>query len=699
MRKGLAKILTVLFLLSLIPITSFAAGFEAYALDTIAGYSTFLKTSQTTPNKEVVFEVKKPSGEAININAVTNQNGVAQAEFSDYYTSRAGVYSVAAKFSNGSLVGNRSTFTVFPGDVSTYKSTLTPADQLANLSEEIKLTASLLDDFGNPISGHQVKLVSSSGGDHIEAIKSSVSDSAGRVSFIVSSDSPGASSYAAYDVTADMILEARAKVAYFESANSLFRSTPSNYAFAASGAGSGAIDGFEFTDLPESIAAGQSFTFTVNAVDALSQTVVDYQGVVRFSVASNNFASATLPSDYQFTVLDQGSHTFSLAMSFMQPGTYDVEVRDLANTSVFGAETINVSTASLSSTAGAILSGTTITNPVPGTYSNNIQVVSGKTDAGATLKIFDNDFEIGSAVADVTGAFSFTTSLLTDGLHSFYVARVNGVGTIVETSDAVGIQIDTSSPELSQVVIDPDGTVAPGELVNVRVYTQENLSSAALVFEGNIYDMTDSGQGFYEGSFSAPIEFGEYPMTFVVVDQLGNESKFENSSTLVVGVAGSSSGNTLADVAGLAAVSSDHRITLSWVPPVSSINPIANYRVFYGISPNQLTEAVDTFTNSTTWYLPNLKNGLNYYFAVVAVDSLGNISPHLSNIVSATPNPDVVEVVPPDVASGAAGGDILMEMESDVSETGPEIFWVLLLSIIGGFFYAVTSKRRAFQRD
>jgi hypothetical protein len=118
-----------------------------------------------------------------------------------------------------------------------------------------------------------------------------------------------------------------------------------------------------------------------------------------------------------------------------------------------------------------------------------------------------------------------------------------------------------------------------------------------------------------------------------------------------------------------------------------------NYRVYYGLSPNQLTEAVDTFTASTTWYLPNLKNEVEYYFAVIAVDSAGNVSELFSNIVSTVPGPDVVDAVSPEVAMGSAGSEALEDMERDPSEAGPEITWLVLFSLMGGMFYVFMGKK------
>ena len=119
---------------------------------------------------------------------------------------------------------------------------------------------------------------------------------------------------------------------------------------------------------------------------------------------------------------------------------------------------------------------------------------------------------------------------------------------------------------------------------------------------------------------------------------------------------------------------------------------IKNYLVSYGLSPNQLTQAVDTFTNATTWYIPNLKNGTEYYFAIAAVDVKGNVSEGYEKIVNATPRSSVVDVLAPDVANGSAGSEVLANMKEDASKTGPEIVWLLVLSMLGGGIYALRTR-------
>ncbi|MEK7086137.1 MAG: fibronectin type III domain-containing protein, partial [Patescibacteria group bacterium] len=250
-----------------------------------------------------------------------------------------------------------------------------------------------------------------------------------------------------------------------------------------------------------------------------------------------------------------------------------------------------------------------------------------------------------------------------------------------------------------QVVIEPEGAVDPGTVIKVKLYAEENLSKAQVVVSGNVYNLTKNAQGYYETSFSSPIEFGEYKLNFTLTDDLGNESKFTAEKIIKVGTLDFTAKSKPGKVTGLIATPANGRVTLNWIALSSSLNSIKNYRVYYGLSPNQLTNAVDTFTAATTWYVPKLLNGTEYYFAVAAIDSKDNVSEGFEKIVSSVPfagAADVVDVQPPDVKNGTQGADALNDMKKDTSETGPEILWLVLLSALGGIFYSIRAKKRNF---
>jgi len=252
----------------------------------------------------------------------------------------------------------------------------------------------------------------------------------------------------------------------------------------------------------------------------------------------------------------------------------------------------------------------------------------------------------------------------------------------------VTVFIDTAAPSQLDVSLSPTGNVDPGTIVTVKLNSSDALSAARFEVAGNFYDMTRVADGSFTGSFASPIEFGTYPLNFTVTDELGNESDFSSASELQVGrLSQPPSAVLVADVSNLNARAADRRVTLNWDPVTESTNGVEYYRVYYGLSANSLVEVVDTFSSSTTWYVPDLKNGVRYYFAVVAVDSRGNTSERFSNIVSSTPGTGVGYVVDPAIENGTAGGDALEDMESEVSETGPEILWLVLLSMVAGWFY------------
>ncbi len=684
----LSLFLSVVFSLNSSAENHYSDVIEVYGMDTVAGYSTSLRTSKTSASSPVTFTILKPNGETLKLQGQTDSYGVAQIELSDYYTRTAGIYSASAAISGMNLNSRESTFKVYPDKVSVIDSVVSPEDQTVSLyGGKGKVTVKITDEFENPIEGHTIRLISSRSGDVITSVDpTGITNKDGEISFELTSNLRGISTYSVYDVSADVTLEKKAKIVYYDSANYVFSETP-QVSFGAIIAPSGLADHFEFIDIASSVAPDTSTSFTLNALDSSSSIVTNYVGTVRFSALLDNASFANLPNDYTFTAQNLGKHTFSLAISFDEPGTYTVEARDTVNNSIFGRGVFNVIQGSSAFSENGE-DNPVILNPASGTYSNAIQVISGESKPGASLKIFDGENEIGELTADVEGKFSYTTNILADGKHIFKAAEVSEIGTILSVSDSVEVNVDTNQPEILSFELNPVGSASPSSTVTVKIVVSEELSNAALLLSNDVVELTRSADGrTYTGSFVAPVTLGEYPLTFVLMDQLGNESRVSNQYKLTVSGAAS-----IGDAANLSATASDRKVTLTWSAPQTGVSNLKNYRVYYGFSPNQLTEAVDTFTPSPSWYIPNLRNGVEYFFGVVAIDNLGNTSQHFSNIVSAVPNPNAVSVTPPNVLNGSAGEDALGEMQTDASNSGPEMTWLFILSLLGGSLYMLAPK-------
>ena len=684
------KILVTLLLLIF---SGFAAPMSfatsAFGLNTIAGHTTVLRTSELAPRTDVTFEVSRPDGSVFNLPARTNDNGVALKEVSDYHTRLAGQYGVRVKVGNVSSQSFRP-FYVYPNRVSIEKSDLTPSDQVVNTSTgNAKFRVRLVDDYNNPIEGHRVKLISSSPGSVVKDLSDTGrTNNRGEIEFEASSNVSGKITYSAYDATSDVVLGSKARVAYMGTGSDILRDSLFTSVLANTGNPSGPVSKFEFTDVPTRINVGDDITLTLGAYDALDQKVTTYTGTVRFAVTSDNSAYASLPGDYQFISTDQGEHTFGLAFSFLREGTYELEVRDINNPTLGGAVSLEVSSVTVAPLDDDIV----ITSPSSNTtYSTNIQVVSGTAPPGANLRILNNDVRIGETVADSAGNFTFTTGRLSDGPHSLYVASVNEVGTIIDTSSTVNFSIKTTAATIERITIDPPGEISAGEIIKVTLVPTDPLSRATMLLAGNVYVLSAAPGGVYEASVPAPIEFGEYPISFTLTDTLGNEETFRDEVVLKVGPSAPPEIERPGPVPDLRAIPGDGRITLEWSPPETGADKVVHYRVFHGPAPHQLTDAIDTFTDATTWYVPNLVNGETYYFAVAAVNVRGAMSESFDTVLPAIPTPPVVYVEPP--PDPEEEKTALEELEEDVSEVGPEMSWLILLALFGGVLYSKFTKK------
>ena len=128
---------------------------------------------------------------------------------------------------------------------------------------------------------------------------------------------------------------------------------------------------------------------------------------------------------------------------------------------------------------------------------------------------------------------------------------------------------------------------------------------------------------------------------------------------------------------------------------------IAFYSIRYGTNPDNLDLGVETATDETAWFIPNLDSDTRYYFQVFAIDLDGNSSVEGSDLIfadigrpdstsyygNADPGTDVLV----DGVDTSVGGPDLSDLTT--SETGPSNVLALLFSFLGGG-YIVNRKRK-----
>ena len=100
---------------------------------------------------------------------------------------------------------------------------------------------------------------------------------------------------------------------------------------------------------------------------------------------------------------------------------------------------------------GAIMAG--------GSTDDTTPTLSGATEAGATVSIFDGDRLLGTTTADTSGNWIFTPpSLLSEGVHSLTVIATDATGNSSDPSASFTLTIDTTAPTFVSAATSIDGS-------------------------------------------------------------------------------------------------------------------------------------------------------------------------------------------------------------------------------------------------
>lgn len=166
-----------------------------------------------------------------------------------------------------------------------------------------------------------------------------------------------------------------------------------------------------------------------------------------------------------------------------------------------------------------------------------LPLMSGTTDPGTSITVFDGANPIGTATVDSAGNWTFTpTTPLTDGTHSLTVVATNGAGTTT-TSSPIVIIVDTlapDTPETPAVVVNPDGTdvtLGSGDITRdtnptlsgtgtvgdtITIYNGDDILGTVVIPPGGAWTWTPPG-GLDDGTYNLTL-------TVTAKDGAGNES-------------------------------------------------------------------------------------------------------------------------------------------------------------------------------
>jgi len=627
----LKKLASGLALLTMVATTlpmASASGFELYTQDTIAGYDTVLRSSQVEPLEEVHATILKPNGSLIELKTTAGESGFATIDVNGFHTSQSGLYHV-----NGYAFGTANDivetyFEVFADQPSMMTSSVKASKNSAKADgkDAVEITVTLKDAYQNPIKHHEIQLISSRSSDTITAQGSTMTNEQGVVVFSVAGQEDGVSTITAIDTTTGDILTKRESVMFSGTVVTSERRSPrssilgSSLLAQAQNVPQDAASLMVSTNPAGKVNVREAFDITVTARTQQNQPAIDYRGSIE---VSSDDASATLPTQirpYTFTGAEQplGSITFSLAGSFTTPGTKTITVRDIDNPNLTDELVLQVIDPS-----GPAIEDTEIliTEPQPGVITTKDVIVSGTTNPGILLKIFDNGLEVAEARSNNVGQFETELTNLTDGSHEVVVRWVDANGATLAESDPVQFTLRTSGPSLRGLNYIPQkDSYKPLEKVRVEVQSEAGLTSSNYSINGILTNLTENAStpGVYEGEVLMPADSGTYDVNILLTNTLGLTENVEIADAITIKSA------TL-DLSTIAyELVDDTSVQVTWTNPEDT-SGFAFYNVKFGLTADNLAGEQRVATTEEAITFRDLDLGTTYYFQFEVLDSQGTV--------------------------------------------------------------------------
>jgi hypothetical protein len=192
----------------------------------------------------------------------------------------------------------------------------------------------------------------------------------------------------------------------------------------------------------------------------------------------------------------------------------------LLNTGV-ASSVLSVTIDTTAPVAPAIASFSTDSGVVgDGITNDNTLTLAGTAEANSTVKVYDGATLLGSATANGSGAWSYTTAALSNGAHSLTATASDAAGNTGVASSALAVTVDTVAPNVP--VIASDAFVNSNE---VMLTGTAEVNSTVNIFEGTTQLGTTTADGRGAWSYTtSPLSNGNHAFTATATDAAGNTS-------------------------------------------------------------------------------------------------------------------------------------------------------------------------------
>ncbi len=647
--------ISILAALILLPFTGVAASATLQIPEMVAGVGGEAVIEGLSPNASGTLKIQTPSSRSFLLSFTINQQGSATVRILGTQVQEAGMYTATLTVGGSQL--SSASFTVLADKLDAKRSTVTTSSSRITPDgrDSVTVTVSLMDRYGNGLSGRPVELISSRSEDQVRA-STSTTDDAGAITFTVKTTKAGAVTLSAFDLLSALTLDEKVTInagssalpagaeigAYPSYAAPYPQYMPPYYQpypqymppygydpyssmnaslfgnFAAQAQSSEIVDRFQIEVNPAQPKTNDAASFTVSALDRNGKVVPNYFGTI--SIFSPTDPTAVVPGaglgmngrgTYTFLPRDQGVKQFAFGLVFhKRSATGEKQVLRVEDTSgsavIFGEWQGEVTGSDVIPDGNRI----TVTYPVKNGFVNSTRFVlkgTGPRFANLTVTVLGGEQDKYTGESDGDGKFEIPITLA--GQAANYLLRIQSQDGRYDSGD-IPFGLDALPPEVKSVTFLPEKP-QEGDSVLVSVESEAN-AVVKLTVEKQEYTLTPDATkpGTNRAAVQAP-KAGTYQLIVVVTDSAGNMT--QQRVALKVAPPG------LAIVTGLKGEITANRVKLTWYP----VEGADHYNVYVGKEPQNLLAIPTPIANPapTEVVISDLEAGTQYFFAVTALNS------------------------------------------------------------------------------
>ena len=365
-------------------------------------------------------------------------------------------------------------------------------------------------------------------------------------------------------------------------------------------------------------------------------TIMDDSNVLGTTTAGADGAWSFTPS----VDLGRGEHTFTAtAKDPMGNESASSSWTVTIDTDAPVKPTIDAALDDVGSVQGNLANGGTTDDPTP--------TLSGKAEAGSTVKIYDQNGLLGEVTAKADGTWSFSpVAKLPEGEHRFHVTATDRAGNTSADSDDFVLTLDYTAPEASKVsitdVVDDFGSVTGSVTSGGKTDDNTPLIKGTGAEAGNTITVYNGDKvigtakvqadGTWELQVTKALPDGTYNLTVKETDSVGNTTAASPEYIIQIDAGGQPLPPTLSSVEDDVAphtgplqkdaTTNDNTLLLTGTAEAN-----VTVRIYGG--PNGTTLLGETKADAQgkwSFNTPKLADGV-HTFVAEAINDIGQVSP------------------------------------------------------------------------